>query len=280
MIIALPGKGRLSEPSLELLNSAGIWIESRDRRLMVPTNKEDIYVLFARAKDIPEYVYKNASQVGITGIDMVYEAGVHVEVLLKLGFGKAKIVVAVPDNSEITSLKDLNGKAIATEYRRLAERFLDENDIDAEIVEVTGSCEIAPSIGIADAIIDLTSTGTTLRLNRLRIVHEIMESQAVLIANKEAVKDFNVQALKTAIESVLNARGMVYLMMNVPEDKLDEVKRIAPGLKGPTVMKVESNGMLAIHVVIKEEELFEAVQRLKKAGAIDILVMPVQRLIF
>ena len=280
MIIALPGKGRLSEPSLELLNSAGIWIEGKDRRLMVPTNKEDIYVLFARAKDIPEYVYKNASQVGITGIDMVYEAGVDVEVLLKLGFGKAKIVVAVPDNSDIKTVDDLTGKAIATEYRRITEKFLKENSIDAEIVEVSGSCEIAPSIGIADAIVDLTSTGTTLRLNRLKVVHEIVESQAVLIANRNAVNDFNVQALKTAVESVLNARGMVYLMMNVPENRLDEVKRVAPGLKGPTVMKVESNGMLAIHVVIREDELFEAVQKLKKAGARDILVIPVQRLIF
>jgi len=280
MIIALPGKGRLSEPSLELLSSAGIWIESRDRRLMVPTNKEGVYVLFARARDIPEYVYKNASQVGITGEDMVREAGVDVETMLKLGFGKAKLIVAVPENSEIHSIRDLDGKAIATEYRRITETFLESMSINAEIVEVTGSCEIAPSIGIADAIVDLTSTGTTLRLNRLRALYEIMESQAVLIANKRTVNDFNVQALKTAIESVLNARGMVYLMMNVPEERLEEVKRIAPGLKGPTVMKVESNGMMAVHVVLREEELFEAVQRLKKTGARDILVMPVQRLIF
>ncbi len=280
MIIALPGKGRLSEPALELLSSAGIWIESKDRRLMVPTNKDDIYVLFARARDIPEYVYKNASQVGITGIDMVHEAGVDVEIMLRLGFGKAKIVVAVPDNSDIKRLDELDGKAIATEYRRIAERFLKDHGIDAEIIEVSGSCEIAPSIGIADAIIDLTSTGTTLRINRLRVVHEIMESQAVLIANRNAVDNFNVQALKTAIESVLNARGMVYLMMNVPEENLKEVKKVAPGLKGPTVMRVESNGMVAVHVVIREDELFEAVQKLKKAGARDILVIPVQRLIF
>ncbi|AIY89615.1 ATP phosphoribosyltransferase [Geoglobus acetivorans] len=280
MIIALPNKGRLREPAVELLKSAGIKVEADTRRLVAGTNREDISVLFVRAKDIPEYVYKNAAQVGITGLDMVEETGVDVEVLLRLGFGRAKIVVAIPQNSEISSIHDLNGKSIATEFRKIAERFLENNGIDAEIVEVSGACEIAPAMGIADAIIDLTSTGETLRLNNLRVIHEILETEAVLIANRDYIDDFNVQALKTAIESVLNARGMVYLMMNVPEDMLEDVKSVAPGLKGPTVMRVESNGMVAVHVVIHESELFEVVQKLKKAGARDILVIPVQRLIF
>ncbi len=280
MIIALPNKGRLSKPAIEILREAGIKIDYEDRRLIVPTNKEEISVLFARAKDIPEYVHKNAAQVGITGEDLVAEAGVDVEILTKLGFGKAKLVIAVPVNSEINSVKDLNGKTIASEFKRITERFLKENGVDAEIIEVAGACEIAPAIGVADAIVDLTSSGTTLRLNSLRIIEEIMRTEAVLIANKYEVNDFNVQALKTAIQSVINARGMVYLMMNVPEDKLDEVKRITPGLKGPTVMKVEANGMLAIHVVVHENHLFELVEKLKNAGARDILVVPIQRLIF
>ncbi len=280
MIIALPNKGRLSKPAIEILREAGIKIDYEDRRLIVPTNKEEISVLFARAKDIPEYVHKNAAQVGITGEDLVAEAGVDVEILTKLGFGKAKLVIAVPVNSEINSVKDLNGKTIATEFKRITERFLKENGVNAEIIEVAGACEIAPAIGVADAIVDLTSSGTTLRLNSLRIIEEIMKTEAVLIANRDEVNDFNVQALKTAIQSVINARGMVYLMMNVPEDKLDEVKRITPGLKGPTVMKVEANGMLAIHVVVHENHLFELVEKLKNAGARDILVVPIQRLIF
>ncbi len=280
MIIALPNKGRLAEPSIELLRSAGIKVESEGRRLIASTNREDIAVLFARARDIPEYVYKNAAQVGITGMDMVQEAGVDVDVLLKLDFGKAKIVIAAPSNSGIRKIEDLEGRAVATEFRNITLNFFSRLGIDVEIVEVTGACEIAPSIGIADAIVDLTSTGTTLRLNGLEVVAEIMETQAVLIANRSATGDFNVQALKNAVESVLNARGMVYLMMNVPEDRLDDVKKVAPGLKGPTVMKVESNGMLAVHVVIHESHLFEVVERLKKAGARDILVIPVQRLIF
>lgn len=280
MIIALPNKGRLAEPSIELLKSAGIKVESEGRRLIASTNREDIAVLFARARDIPEYVYKNASQVGITGLDMVYEAGVDVEILLTLDFGKAKIVVAAPSNSGIRRIEDLEGRSVATEFRNIAQDFFSRLGIDVEIVEVTGACEIAPSIGIADAIVDLMSTGTTLRLNGLEVIAEVMETQAVLIANRDVVGDFNVQALKTALESVLNARGMVYLMMNVPEEKLEDVKKVAPGLKGPTVMKVESNGMLAVHVVIHESHLFEVVEKLKKAGARDILVIPVQRLIF
>ncbi len=280
MIIALPNKGRLSQPSLELLLQAGIKIENEDRRLIATTNKEGIDVLFARARDIPEYVYKNAAQVGITGEDMVIEAGVDVKTLLKLGFGKAKVVVAVPTGSRIRKPEDLEGKSVATEFRRIAENYFRKKGVDVEIVEVSGACEIAPAIGIADAIMDLTSTGATLRLNSLEIIDVVMETEAVLIANRDSVDDFNVQALKTAIESVLNARGMVYLMMNVPEERLDDVKRVAPGLKGPTVMKVESNGMLAVHVVIHENHLFEVVEKLKKAGARDILVVPVQRLIF
>jgi len=280
MIIALPNKGRLSQPSLDLLLQAGIKIENEDRKLIATTNKEGIDVLFARARDIPEYVYKNAAQVGITGEDMVIEAGVDVKILLKLGFGKAKVVVAVPAGSEIRKPEDLEGKSVATEFRRIAESYFKKMGVEVEIVEVSGACEIAPAIGIADAIMDLTSTGTTLRLNSLEVIDVVMETEAVLIANRNSVGDFNVQALKTAIESVLNARGMVYLMMNVPEERLEEVKKVAPGLKGPTVMKVESNGMLAVHVVIHENHLFEVVEKLKKAGARDILVVPVQRLIF
>jgi len=280
MIIALPNKGRLSEPSVEILREAGIKIDYESRKLIAPTNKEGISVLFARARDIPEYVQKNAAQVGITGIDLVEEAGADVEILLKLGFGKAKLVVAAPLYSGIESIYDLEGKTIATEFKRISERFFREKGIKVDIIEVAGACEIAPSIGIADAIVDLTSTGTTLKLNGLKIIGEIMETEAALIANKNELNDFKVQALKTAIQSVINARGMVYLMMNVPEDRLEVVKRITPGLKGPTIMKVEANGMLAVHVVVRENHLFELVEKLKNAGARDILVVPIQRLIF
>ncbi len=281
MIIAVPNKGRLSQPALELLKQAGIKPEIEERKLIVSTNNPNINVLFARAKDIPEYVYMNAAQAGITGYDMVVESGVDVDVLLKLGFGKAKLVIAVPAESRVRSVEDLEGMRVATEFRNIAKRFFDEKGIEVEIVEVSGACENAPQIGVADAILDLTSTGTTLKINNLRVIEEVLETEAVLIVNKEWRESFEVKALVTSIRGVLNARGMMYLMMNVPEGALEDVKRIVPGLKGPTVMKVESDeNMLAVHVVVHEDKLFEVLEQLKKVGARDILIIPVQRLIY
>ncbi len=281
MIIAIPNKGRLSQPALDLLKQAGIKPELEERKLVVSTNNPNISILFARARDIPEYVYMNAAQAGITGYDMVVESGVDVEVLLKLGFGKAKLVIAVPAESNIKTVEDLEGKRVATEFRRIAERFFEEKGINVKIVEVSGACENAPQIGIADAIMDLTSTGTTLRINNLRVIEDVLETEAVLIVNKEHKDSFEVKALVTSIQGVLNARGMMYLMMNVPAKALDDVKRIVPGLKGPTVMRVESDeDMLAVHVVVHEDRLFEVLEKLKKVGARDILIVPVQRLIY
>jgi len=280
MIIAVPNKGRLSEPAIDLLREAGIRLESRDRKLIVPTNNPKINVLFARARDIPHYVATNSAQVGITGYDMVVEAGVDVEVLLNLDFGKAKLVVAVPMDSDIKSIKDLEGKKVATEFKNIAENFFREKGINVDVIEVSGACENAPYIGIADAILDLTSTGTTLRVNNLRVIEEVLETQAVLIANKDVKDSFEVRALVTSIQGVLNAKGMMYLMMNVPEEALADVKKIVPGLKGPTVMRVENGNMLAVHVVVHEDELFDVLEKLKKVGARDILIIPIQRLIY
>ncbi len=280
MIIAIPSKGRLSQPSIEMLREAGIKIEAEERKLIVSTNNPNISVLFARARDIPNYVFMNSAQVGITGYDLVVEAGVDVEVLLKLGFGKASLVVAVPINSDIKRLEDLKGKRIATEFKNIAKRFFEEKGIDVEIVGVSGACENAPYIGIADAILDLTSTGTTLRVNNLRVIENVLDTEAVLIANKNVLEEFEVKALVTAIQGVLNARGMMYLMMNIPEHALKDVKRIVPGLKGPTVMRVEAENTLAVHVVVHEDKLFEVLEKLKKVGARDILIVPIQRLIY
>ena len=334
MIIAIPNKGRLSQPAIDLLIQAGIKPEFEERKLIVPTNNPNISILYARARDIPEYVYMNAAQAGITGYDMVLESGVDVDILLKLGFGKAKLVVAVPAYSEIKSIEDLDGKRVATEFKRITENFfkkkgidvdillklgfgkaklvvavpayseiksiedldgkrvatefkrITENffkkkGIDVEVVKISGACENAPYIGIADAIVDLTSTGTTLRVNNLRVIETILETEAVLIANKKVRDCFEIKALVTSIKGVLNAKGMMYLMMNVPGNVLDEVKKIVPGLKGPTVMKILSNeDLFAVHVVVHEDKLFEVLEKLKKVGARDILIIPIQRLVF
>ena len=280
MIIAVPNKGRLSSPAIEMLREAGIKIESENRRLIANTNNENIKILFARARDIPEYVYMNAAQAGITGYDIVVESGFDVDVALKLGFGKARLVIAAPKDSGIKSLRDLEGKRVATEFENIAKKFFSEKGIDVEIIKVSGACENAPAIGVAEAILDLTSTGTTLRMNGLEVVEEVLETEAVLIVNKKKKDDFHVKALITALQSVINARGMVYLMMNVHESRLEEVKKVAPGLKGPTIMKVDADGMMAVHVVIHEDRLLEVVEELKRIGARDILILPIQRLIY
>ncbi len=280
MIIAIPNKGRLSQPSIEMLKEAGIKIEGEERRLIASTNNENIKILFARAKDIPEYVYMNAAQAGITGMDIVENSQFDVDVVMKLGFGKAKLVVAAPKKSDIQRIEDLNGKRVATEFVNITKKYFAERGINIRIVEVSGACENAPAIGIAEAIVDLTTTGTTLRMNGLEVIDEIMETEAVLIANKDLTDDFHLKALKTALQSVINARGMVYLMMNVHESRLEDVKRIAPGLKGPTVMRVDADGILAVHVVIHEDQLLEVVEELKRIGARDILILPIQRLIY
>ncbi|HIP58501.1 MAG TPA: ATP phosphoribosyltransferase [Archaeoglobus profundus] len=281
MIIAIPNKGRLSQPAIDLLIQAGIKPEVENRKLIVPTNNPNISVLYARARDIPEYVYMNAAQAGITGYDMILESGVDVDILLKLGFGKAKLVVAVPAYSEIKSIEDLDGKRVATEFKRITENFFKKRGIDVEVIKISGACENAPYIGIADAIVDLTSTGTTLRVNNLRVIETILETEAVLIANKKVRDCFEIKALVTSIQGVLNAKGMMYLMMNVPGKVLEDVKKIVPGLKGPTVMKILSNeDLFAVHVVVHEDKLFEVLEKLKKVGARDILIIPIQRLIF
>jgi len=281
MIVAVPNKGRLSQPSLDLLASAGIKPELSDRKLIVTTNNPDISILLARAKDIPEIVALNAAQVGITGLDLVLETKADVEVVMKLGFGKAKLVVAVPNNSNIKTIYDLNHKKVATEFVEITKNFFKDKGINVSIVKLTGACENAPLIGLADAIVDLASTGTTLKMNNLRVVDEILETEAVLIVNKNELNNFKVKALITAIKGVLNAKKMVYIMMNVPEEAFERIKNIVPGLKGPTVMKVEAKEpTLAVHVVVSEDVLFETIEKLKQAGARDILIIPIQRLIF
>uniref|UniRef100_UPI0025BE9887 ATP phosphoribosyltransferase n=1 Tax=Ferroglobus sp. TaxID=2614230 RepID=UPI0025BE9887 len=200
MIIAVPNKGRLSAPAIEMLREAGIKVESEDRRLIANTNNENIKILFARARDIPEYVYMNAAQAGITGYDIVVESGFDVDVALKLGFGKARLVIAAPKDSGIKSLRDLEGKRVATEFENIAKKFFSEKGIDVEIIKVSGACENAPAIGVAEAILDLTSTGTTLRMNGLEVVEEVLETEAVLIVNKKKKDDFHVKALITALQ--------------------------------------------------------------------------------
>ncbi len=282
--IALPSKGRISDPAVKLLEKAGIGIkDTTDRKLFSETHDEEISVMFTRAADIPEFVADGAADLGMTGLDLILEKDVEVEILEDLNFGKAKLVLAAPEDSKIESVYDIKeGSLVATEFPNLTESYLKNKGINVKIVELSGSTEIAPFIGVADVIADLTSTGTTLRMNRLRVIDTVLESSVKLIANKKSFIDKNekIEAVRTGIKGVLNAEGKKLVMMNVHEDALEDVKKTMPGLTGPTVSKVLSdNGIVAVHAVVDEKDVFGVVNKLKKIGARDILVVPIERII-
>ncbi len=279
--IAIPNKGRLHDPTVSLFKEAGLPVlEGATRKLFAKTTDPDITFLFARAADIPEYVQDGAADVGITGLDLISETGADVDVILDLKFGRAKLVLAVPDDSPITSPQDLNGMRVATEFPNITKRYFEELGVNIEIVKVSGACEMTPHVGIADAIVDISSSGTTLLTNHLKVIEDVFSSSVRLITNREsAAEKEKIQYIKTALESVLHAKGKRYLMMNVPADKLDAVKAVLPGLAGPTVMKVESDdSILAVHAVIDSDVIFSTVSKLKDVGACGILVVPIERM--
>jgi ATP phosphoribosyltransferase len=282
--IALPSKGRISDPAVKLLSKAGIGLKDTvNRRLFSETYDDQISVMFTRAADIPEFVADGAADLGMTGLDLIEEKEAHVKILEDLGFGKSNLVLAAPEESDIKKLSDIKkGSIVATEFPHLTEKYLLTNGIPVKIVELSGSTEIAPFIGVSDLIADLTSTGTTLKMNHLQMVDTILESSVHLIANPESYqqKKEKIEEIRTGIRGVLDAEGKKLVMMNVDEDALDEVKSAMPGMSGPTVSQVLSdNGVVAVHAVVSEHEVFKVVNRLKKIGARDILVVPIERII-
>ena len=281
MRIAVPNKGRLHDPTLALLERAGIHvINGADRKLYAETVDPELSILFARAADIPEYVADGAADLGVTGLDQLREAG-HptVEELLDLEFGHCRIVVAAPELDGIESLDELEGKKVATEFPNVAYEFFADRGIEVEIVEVTGATELTPHVEMADAIVDITSTGTTLQVNRLEILAEVLSSSVHLIARDDVVDDPKTSQVRTALQSVIQAEGKRYLMMNVPEGRLAEVKSVIPGMGGPTVMDIDGKEMVAVHAVVDERQVFETINDVKSKGASDILVTEIERLV-
>ncbi len=282
--IALPSKGRISDPAVKLLEKAGIGIkDTANRKLFSETYDEEISVMFTRAADIPEFVADGAADLGMTGLDLIGEKDADVEILEDLNFGTAKLVLAVPEDSPIYNILDINhGAVVATEFPNLTRKYFEEKGLDVKIVELSGSTEIAPFIGVADIITDLTSTGTTLKMNHLKIIDTILESSIKLIANKDSFKENNekIEAIRTGIKGVLDAEGKKLVMMNVDKEYLEDVKKAMPGLTGPTVSEVlSSNDIVAVHAVVDEHEVFNTINKLKKVGARDILVVPIERII-
>jgi ATP phosphoribosyltransferase len=278
MRIAVPNKGRLHEPAMRLLERAGLHVEGADRKLYADTVDPEVTVLFARAADIPEYVADGAAACGITGLDQERESETALETRLDLGFGRCRLVLAAPEDGAITGVEDLAGGTVATEFPNVTRSFLAEAGVEASVVEVSGATELTPHVDIADAIVDITSTGTTLRMNRLEEIAEVLESSVHLFARPD-VEDPKVDQVGTALESVVAADGKRYLMMNVPEDRLAAVKSVIPGMGGPTVMEVAGSDRVAVHVVVDERAVFETISELKRVGAEDVLVTEIERLV-
>lgn len=282
--IALPSKGRISDPAVKLLEKAGIGIkDTANRKLFSETYDEEISVMFTRAADIPEFVADGAADLGMTGLDLIEEKDADVEILEDLNFGTAKLVLAVPEDSRIYNILDIDHDAVvATEFPHLTQKYFNNKSLNVKIVELSGSTEIAPFIGVADIITDLTSTGTTLKMNHLKIIDTLLESSIKLIANKNSFIDKNdkIEAVRTGIKGVLDAEGKKLVMMNVNKKYLEDVKNAMPGLTGPTVSQVLSNkDIVAVHAVVDEYNVFNTVNKLKKVGARDILVVPIERII-
>ena len=282
--IALPNKGRLAEGARELLERAGLEFDARGDRALQASLGEDFVALFVNARDIPEFVADAAADIGITGRDIVVEAGRDVEVLLDLGFGKCRLAVAAIDESSVRSLDDLTNEArIATVFPRATSQFFESRKQPISLVPISGAVENAPHLGVADLIVDLVSTGSTLKMNGLREIATILESSALLIARKELLTDDTnarkARELTAALESVLRAQNKRYLMANVPRERLDEVKKILPGISGPTVIDVmNGGGFVAAHAVVDRREVYRTISALKDIGATGILVTNIERL--
>ena len=282
--IAIPSKGRISEPSINILEKAGLGlIDKNNRKLISKTFNDDIEVTFARASDIPEFVNDGVADMGITGVDLIQESESDVEELLDLRFGQTKLVLAAPEDSDINCVEDItNDMKVATEFPVLTKKYLNEKGLDLKIVKLSGSTEAAPFIGIADLITDLTSTGTTLKMNHLEIIDTILESTIKLIANHDSLNEKRelIESVSTSIKGVLDADRKKLIMMNVYSDDLDKVKDVMPSMGGLTISEVLSDKKtVAVQAVIDEKEVFELVNDLRNAGAHDILVVPIERII-
>ncbi len=280
--IALQKSGRLSEPSVELLKKCGISFSNGFGKLKSEAENFPLEVFFLRDDDIPEYVADGVADAGIVGENVLIEKGSHsVEVVERLGFGKCRLSLAVPKGFQYSSVEDLRDKRIATTYPKILSSFLNSRGVKAEIHTISGSVEIAPSIGLAEAICDLVSSGSTLFTNGLQEVETIMTSEAVLIV-RENLNDKPREILEKLlfrIRAVIEARENKYILLNTPNEKLDEICSLLPGMKSPTIMPLAESGWSSVHSVIAEEDFWEIVEKLKSAGAQGILVISIDRMI-
>jgi ATP phosphoribosyltransferase len=281
LTLAVPAKGRMAEPTLRLCADAGLSFETTERSLVVPCANAPVDLLLVRPSDIPEYVQDGVVHLGVTGANLVVEANADVVTLAELGFARCTLQAAVPNDAPQTSISDLDGLRVATAYPVSTKMLLDERGIEAELVPVSGSVEATPRLGLADAIVDLVSTGSTLVMNGLRPIGDVLESEAVLVANPTARLDMGpaIDAIDTMLGAVIAARGKKYLMMNAPAGRLPELERLLPGLESPSVIPLAHEGMIAIHSVVGADDVWGLLPRLKAGGASGILVLPIEKIV-
>lgn len=279
--IAIQKSGRLNDDSLKLIKECGISIDNGGDQLKVTARNFPLEVFFLRNSDIPQYVEDGVADIAIIGENVLIEKPHNVDVVRKLGFSKCKVSIAIPKNEQYNGLQYINGKRLATSYPNTLNQFLVKNNLKAEIHEISGSVEIAPNIGLADAICDIVSTGSTLFKNGLKEVEVLFNSEAVLIAgqNLEAEVKRLLDKFLFRINSVLAARNNKYILLNAPNDKLQNIIAMLPGMKSPTVLPLAESGWSSVHTVISETEFWERIDALKAAGAQGILVVPIEKMV-
>jgi ATP phosphoribosyltransferase len=281
--LAIQRSGRLTDSTLSLLRLIGLEFESYGQRLLSRCRNFPLSILFGRDDDIPGYVDMGTADLGIVGRNLIYEEGADVVELASLGFGYCQLVIAVLRDSPYQTVDDVKNVKLATSYPNSARRYFAELGAEPEIITLSGSVEMAPGLGLAEGIVELTATGSTLILNDLRQIHTILESEAVLVANKRSLDDpakkVEIDRLLLRINAVRAASKFKYLMMNAPESALEEIKRIVPGLKSPTVVPLQIPGWIAVHMAIQEDIFWESIEQLRAAGATEILVSSLDKLL-
>jgi ATP phosphoribosyltransferase len=279
--LAIQKSGRLYEGSMQLLKECGIEISNGNNQLRVLSPSFPLEVFFLRDDDIPEYVQDAVADIGFVGENVVREKNKEVEVIEKLGFGKCRLSIAVPRTSAFQNVQELTGKKIATSYPSILKKFLTDAKVDASIHEISGSVEIAPRIGLADAICDLVSSGSTLFTNELNEIETVLVSESVLISNKDlsTAKEKLLDSLLFRIRAVRKARNNKYVLLNAPNDKLEAICTLLPGMKSPTILPLAEKGWSSIHSVINESDFWNVIERLKENGAQGILIIPIEKMV-
>jgi ATP phosphoribosyltransferase len=281
LMLAVPAKGRMAEPALRLCLDAGLSFEVTERSLVVPCSNAPVDLLLVRPSDIPEYLQDGVVHLGITGANLVAEAGADVVVLAELGFARCTLEAAVPEDAAQRSIEDLDGLRVATAYPASTRRLLAERGVACELVPVSGSVEAAPRLGLAEAIVDLVSTGSTTSANGLRRVGTLLASQAVLVGGRDAVAGRRelVERLELMLSGVVAARRRRYVMMNASTESLESIRAVLPSMGAPTVLPLADEGQIAVHAAVDADDVWSLLPELKAAGASSILVVPVERLV-